>query len=264
MSKQIRALMRGLQVIEAMNQSDFPMSLNGIHQATKLDRATLLRILHTLEEAGWVYRGLGDQCYRITYQIHELGLKISTNDALAQLAAPVLEELQGELIWPSDISIYNGVSMQVVETTRKRTPFIVNREVMGAKPDMLHSAMGRAYLAFCPDREREAILYRLRNSDSKEGELARKQQQVDELLADIRKKGYAERETGYWGAVANFGGQISAIAVPVLLMDEVQATINLVWLTGTSDQQQIEEVFLPRLQQSAATIADLLFKNQLY
>lgn len=264
MSKQIRALMRGLQVIESMNQSDFPMSLNEIHKVTKLDRATLLRILQTLEDAGWVYRGLGDNCYRITYQIHELGLKVSTNDALAQLAVPVLEKLQGELVWPSDIAIYNGTSMEIVETTRKRTPFIINREIMGARPDMLQSAMGRAYIAFCPDREREAILYRLRNSDTKDGELARKETRVKALLNDIRNKGYAEREAGYWGNVGNYGGQVSAIAVPIMLMDEVQATMNLVWLTGTSDQVQIEEVYLPHLQRAAAEIANLLFDNQLY
>jgi len=256
--------MRGLQVIESMNQSDFPMSLNEIHKVTKLDRATLLRILQTLEDAGWVYRGLGDNCYRITYQIHELGLKVSTNDALAQLAVPVLEKLQGELVWPSDIAIYNGTSMEIVETTRKRTPFIINREIMGARPDMLQSAMGRAYVAFCPDREREAILYRLRNSDTKEGELARKETRVKALLNDIRNKGYAEREAGYWGNVGNYGGQVSAIAVPIMLMDEVQATMNLVWLTGTSDQVQIEEVYLPHLQRAAAEIANLLFDNQLY
>jgi len=264
MSKQIRALMRGLQVIESMNQSDFPMSLNEIHKVTKLDRATLLRILQTLEDAGWVYRGLGDKCYRITYQIHELGLKVSTNDALAQLAVPVLEKLQGELVWPSDIAIYNGTSMEIVETTRKRTPFIINREIMGARPDMLQSAMGRAYVAFCPDREREAILYRLRNSDTKEGELARKETRVKALLNDIRNKGYAEREAGYWGNVGNYGGQVSAIAVPIMLMDEVQATMNLVWLTGTSDQVQIEEVYLTHLQRAAAEIANLLLDNQIY
>lgn len=264
MTKQIRALSRGLHVLETLNQSDFPMSLNEIHQATKLDRATLLRILHTLEEAGWVYRGLGDHCYRITYQIHELGMKISTNDALAQLAIPVLEDLQADLIWPSDIAVYNGNSMEIVETTRKRTPFLVNREIMGAKPNMLQSAMGRAFLAFSPEHQREAILYRLRQAEGREGELARNQDYVDSLLESIRAKGYAERETGYWGAVGNYGGQVSAIATPVILMDEVQATINLVWLTGTCEKSHVEKVYFPRLQKAAQTMADLLFQHQLY
>lgn len=264
MTKLIRSLTRGINVIDAMNQSDTPMSLNDIHQTTGLDRATLLRILATLEDAGWVHKGIADNCYRITYQMHELGMKVSIHDALAQIAAPVLEQLQTELVWPSDIAVYNGTSMEIVETTRKKTPFVINREIMSARPDMLQSAIGRVYLAFCPEPERQAILQRLRKLDSKEGEMARNEEQVDQMLSLIQHKGYAERKPGYWDVLADYGGQVNAIAVPVLLMEEVQATVNLVWLTGTCEQQQVDTVFYPRLEKAAQSIADELYKNQLY
>ncbi len=264
MTKLIRSLTRGINVIDAMNRSDTPMSLHEIHQATALDRATLLRILCTLEDAGWVHKGIADNRYRMTYQMHELGMKVSIHDALAQLAAPILEQLQADLIWPSDIAVYNGSSMEIVETTRKKTPFVINRDIMTSRPDMLQSAIGRVYLAFCPKEERLAILKRLRKMDSKEGEIARKEEQVNQMLTQIQGKGYAERKPGYWDVLADYGGQVSAIAVPVVVMDEVQATINLVWLTGACEQKQVDEVFFPRLQQAAQSLAEELYNNQLY
>lgn len=264
MTKLIRSLTRGIEVIDAMNRSDSPMSLHEIHLTTGLDRATLLRILATLEDAGWVHKGIADNRYRMTYQMHELGMKVSIHDALAQIAAPILERLQSDLVWPSDIAVYNGSSMEIVETTRKKTPFVINREIMTAKPDMLQSAIGRVYLAFCPEEERLAILKRLRKLDSKEGEIARKEEQVNQMLEHIQNKGYAERKPGYWDVLADYGGQVSAIAVPVMLMDEVQATINLVWLTGACESKQVDEIFFPRLQKAAQTLADELYNNQLY
>lgn len=264
MTKQIRSLERGLLVIEALNCADSPLALNDLHISTGLDRATLLRILSTLENAGWVRRGLGDGLYRMTYQLHEIGLKVSIYDALAQEAAPVLDALQGELRWPSDIAVFDGKSMQIVETSRQKAPLMINREVMGRSPSMLFSAMGRAFLAFCADKQRQEIISNLKHLNNPEGELARDTVKLSALIDKVRTKGYAEREPQYWEGYSEVHYDMSAISVPVLVMDEIQATINILWLEGECEQSMVEGKFYPKLRSAAEEIGNRLYNKDIY
>ena len=48
----------------------------------------------------------------------------------------------------------------------------------------LMTGVGRAYLAFCPNKEREDVLQRLRKSDQPEDRPARDPKEVDKVLAD--------------------------------------------------------------------------------
>lgn len=56
MTKQIRALARGLAIVNAIDRASGPISLGELHHVTGIDRATILRILATLEQEGWVRR----------------------------------------------------------------------------------------------------------------------------------------------------------------------------------------------------------------
>ncbi|MBR9865474.1 MAG: helix-turn-helix domain-containing protein [Oceanospirillales bacterium] len=264
MSKKIRSLERGLLVVESLNKTLKPLNLQQLHDITKLDKATLLRVLVTLEESGWVYRNMGDKCYRLTYQIHELGEHIQSHDALVQIAAPVLAELQQEVVWPSDLAIYNGDCMEIVETSRRRSPMVINREIMGFEADMLLSAMGRAYLAWSSEEERKKIVDRLRRIKT-EGSARYDAISFARELDLVLERGYAVREEGLWGGVLDSEfEEVSAIAVPIIVMGEVQACVNLVWLNSLSQPGDIESVFYPKLAYAADKIAGLLKANQMY
>ena len=63
-SETIRGLERGLQVLQAL-QANPIASLHEIHLATRISKPSLLRILNTLEHAGYVSRRLvSHQCFR--------------------------------------------------------------------------------------------------------------------------------------------------------------------------------------------------------
>lgn len=59
MTKSIRALERGLRVIEALDRRKVA-SLAALARATDLPKPTLLRVLKTLIEKGWAYRRVND------------------------------------------------------------------------------------------------------------------------------------------------------------------------------------------------------------
>lgn len=265
MPKQIRSLTRALSVIEALNGSDRALSLHQLHQTTELDRATLLRILATLIEAGWVYRSLGDRCYRLTFQIHELGTHIRPQNSLAQLAAPIMEALQRRIHWPSDLMIYNGSRMEIIETTRRQSPMFLPQGFMGYQPYMLQSATGRAYLAWSHPEDQKAIIQRLQREEGPDAVLARDEAWVQTMLEQTCLQGYAERDKNYPGGPDDSDNyEVRVLAIPIMVMNEVQACLNLTWIEELTPTPQVEQELLPQLRTAADAIAQLMLEHKLY
>ncbi|MGP9535740.1 MULTISPECIES: helix-turn-helix domain-containing protein [unclassified Halomonas] len=264
MTKQIRSLARGLAVVNAIDQANGPVSLGELHQVTGIDRATILRILATLKHEGWVYRGLGDNRYRLTYRLHDLGEHVSVHDAVAQLAAPLLEQLQEELIWPSDIAIFDGQGMAIVETSRRRTAIVLNREVVGYQPSMLKSAMGRAYLGFCDERRLKTILDQLKQKGGEEAQLAADKGYIDRLRRVVQQRGYAQRDATVFPLPSASEEAFEAIAVPVIVMEDVQACLSLIWVKSAHAEEAVEERFAAKLREAAEVLAKIFHDRGLY
>src|SRR5262245_64700329 len=87
-------------------------------------------------------------------------------DRIAEAAAPVLDRLCQQISWPSDLLVPAGDHMEIVETSQTHSPFLIKVSGIGQPVNWLLSAVGRVYIAFCEDKEREAILQRIRKSDN--------------------------------------------------------------------------------------------------
>lgn len=229
----IRGLQRGLQVLQAL-QSNPISSLHDIHLATGISKPSLLRILHTLEQFGMVSRRLADGHYRISTFVRA-ARKRDRYDRVAEAAAPVLDRLCQKVSWPSDLFVPAGDHMERRETSRAQSPFIhppnyMNR--IGQPVNWLMTGVGRAYLAYCPDSERDEILQRLRQSDQPEDRLARDPRQVEKILAETRAKGYGTRAPAFVGG--EYGNPkddgLAGIAVPLLDRTRVHGSINILWI----------------------------------
>lgn len=251
--KSIRALARGLEVFKLL-QAQPTYSLQELHQATGLAKPTLLRVLKTLEEAGLAHRAFGDGRYRVGARARLLGRAVGPHHVVAEQAGPVLDALCRRVLWPSDIAVYKDGAMEILETSRQQTPFLVNRARMGYRVHMLLSAMGRIYLACCPEDERNAILDRLRRSNDPYDRKARDRAAVLVSLAKDRERGYAVRAPGYgrWGPE---GGVAAAIAVPVRRGEQVLGSVNLGWVAGAVSMEEMVAKHLGDLQEAAEEIA---------
>ncbi len=262
MVQRIRALARGLQVVNAISDAEAPLGLAELHRATGIDKATLLRILATLEDEGWVYRGMGDQRYRLRCHIQTLGDSLDVHDTIAEIAAPVLDELQRELIWPSDIAVYDGEGMAIIETSRRRSPLIPNRQLLGYQPAMLLSGIGRVYLAYSDARRREQILERIRRRGGYQAELASDRRYVKELIETVLEAGYALRDPtlGHFEAEE----EVTGMAVPILAQGEVQASLSLVWLSALQAPHEAIPRFHRRLRQAAEELSTRFLEQGIY
>ncbi|MGE0805039.1 MAG: helix-turn-helix domain-containing protein, partial [Burkholderiaceae bacterium] len=216
--KSIEALRRGIEVLEAIRAGG-GLSLHALHGRTALPKATLLRILRTLEESGVVQRRIADGFYLPRADTLAPPAARREHLRLTELAAPHLRALRRQLPWPSDIAVRDGAHMLVLESNRPLSGLSVNRQVVGFRPHMLLSAMGRAYFAFCPADERAALLRELAREAEQAPALAAllRPAAVERLLADARRRGYGLRDPVHRGPDADMAERFCAIAVPIQL-----------------------------------------------
>jgi IclR family mhp operon transcriptional activator len=136
--------------------------------------------------------------------------------------------------------------MEICETNRPLAPIQLNRALVGLRVPMLLTAHGRAYLSFCDDDRRDAILARLRQTRAS----------VDRVVAETRAQGYATRAPGYRGSLRGDG--LQAIAVPVLSSAKVVGTVNIVWVERVASVAQMARRHLEDLKAAARAIGENL------
>jgi IclR family mhp operon transcriptional activator len=254
----IRGLERGLQVLVLL-QSRSTSSLHDIHLASGISKPSLLRILGTLEKAGMVSRRLVDGHYRIS-AFTGGERKRDRHGRVAEVAAPVLDALCQKVLWPSDLLVPAGDHMERRETSQTHSRFFFypsERNRVGQRVGWLLTGVGRAYLAFCPEAERNAIVAMLRRSDKPEDRLARDPKRLERILAETRQRGFATRDPIFVGG--NYGmpprdDGLAAIAVPLRDRSRVHGSINILWIKAAFTVEQFAARHLADLQTAAAEI----------
>lgn len=257
----IRGLERGLQVLRFLHSEPIS-SLHEIYAATAISKPSLLRILNTLEQAGVVARRLADGRYRLS-AFTDVARKRDRHDRVAEAAAPVLARLCQKVKWPSDLFVPAGNCMERRETSFPHSPFVLlgHSSRVGGRVGWVMTAVGRAYLAWCPEKEREATLRALRNSSNPEDWLARDPRKLERILSEVRQRGYATRDPGY---VAGRYGESSlddgAAAIAVALFDgrRVHGSINFRWFRTAFTVEEFAARHLADLQDAAREIVGSL------
>lgn len=246
--KSIAALRRGLEVLQRIDGPQ-GLALHELHARSGIPKASLLRILRTLEEARLIERRAGDGTY--LRRAAAAPPPQRPGQGLAEAAAQGLRALRERMDWPSDLAMRKGLRMRVVDSNRAWFGPAWRRRVIGVEVDMLGSAMGRAYLAFCPAAEREALIADLLPQDSAR---ARKREWLEQVLARTRRCGYGSRDALYAGPDADGDSRLSAIAVPVFSGEQVAACISCVWPVGSVDLPEVISGALAQLVRQAAAI----------
>jgi IclR family mhp operon transcriptional activator len=121
----------------------------------------------------------------------------------------------------------------------------------------LLSGVGRAYLAFCPIKERQRIISVLQSSARPEDRLARQPERLNAILAETRARGYGTRDAthvgGHYGGPPHADGLLS-IAVPLRDGSRVLGAINMLWLRPAFSVEAFAARYLPDLQSAAVEI----------
>jgi len=252
--KPVIALSRGLEILRVVNQ-ERESSVGSLHRATGLDKATIVRMLETLEHEGYVLRDASRAVYAPTGRALLLSQGYDQHLWIGSLAQPVMRAFRRQVGWPSDIAVFDRDAMVIAQTTREDGAMGFTRRP-GFRFPVLMTSMGRAYLAFCDTSTRERIIATLAAVPGPATDLARHPRSLARLIAETRERGYALMDDRYGQEV--FEGQVWALGVPVRDEHQVFASINLMLLRNAVPQDQGIAQFFGPLREAAATIAGVL------
>lgn len=246
-----RSLERGIRLLKLIDHLG-GCSLSALAREAELPKTTAKRLLDTLLEQKLVRKSLSDGLLRTNVILpleHEFELPTYAW-RLCDLAAPLMVNLVEQVRWPSDLFVRSGNAMQIVENSRANTPISIYHGKLSIQVDMLLSAAGRAYLAYCSDAERQRLIAENLPGNPCYSDPA----SVDRMLEATRRQGYAVRHPDYTGVSRPDDGLL-AIAVPVKVEQQVLACINLVWVRDYMNEEAFAERYLTPLQNTAAAIA---------
>lgn len=216
----VRALERGLTILMAVNARD-GLRTQELATRTGLPRATVYRLLETLEGMGFVTRTPSDDTWHPTLHCNLLSAGFLDKAWVSHIAMPRMYRLGESVLWPLDLVTFSGTAMLIRETTHKHSPFSFDVGMVGSEIPIMHTAGGHAYLSFCPDEEREEILRLLRQSPRPEHQAAHDQTFVAQMLERTRRAGYGMRSEGY-------KGHTLSISIPIFLRGRVIAALTVV------------------------------------
>ena len=253
--KPVTAALRVLEVLASVNRLDGAANVGSIHYQTGIDKATIVRMLETLISAGYVVRSTDDAVYRVTGKTMALSASYDRRLAFLDILTPILSAFRGDIGWPSDVALFDNDAMLVVETSRASGPLSFNRST-GYRAPVLGTSLGLAYIAFCPEEERDAFRELVMVDDAPWNEVARDRSAFDQKMRQVRDAGFATMDTAY--SQREYSNRIFSIGVPIMKVDRVFASINVIYLRQALSQERAKQELLPKLIEVAARMADEL------
>jgi IclR family transcriptional regulator, mhp operon transcriptional activator len=248
---EVRGLSRGLAVLRALNAK--PGGMGGVVElarATGIHRTTVKRLLETLRKEGLVLQKDDGNSYALGFEVRRLSEGYVAADWIDRVAAPAMRDHLRALSWPSDLATPDDGFMIVRESTHRASMLSQHRATIGIRIPMLVSSLGRAWLAWCADEEREATLATLRNRTDAIGEMANDTAYVKQILRDTRRRGYATNK-GEWLAEAS----VTAIGFPIRIGEHAIGAINLVLQHHAVSEREISTRYVPLLKSLADEIS---------
>ena len=240
---------RSLRLLSVLADQGRPMSLAELIEALELPKATVHRLCTQLMDSGFVSRDLNERDFVVGPALRKLALNTLNHGSLRGLRHDVLARLVAQVGETCNFTTLDGAGVLYLDRVEAPWPWRLTLEV-GAHVPLHCTASGKLFLAFMPDKQREAMFRTLDLQAITEHSI----NNVDALrheCASIRQRGYAfDREEFVLG--------LAAIAIPV--RDEAGEVRAALAVHAPVARMSLEQALqrLPALHHAPAHMAALL------
>lgn len=238
----VESVLRAFEILRELNRKRVT-SVKDLHAATGLPKATLVRLLKTLCEAGYVTNDRRQGGYQVTSNVKALSCGYHRDPLVVEAARAWAIEFTRKYQWPIAVATLEERVVAVRFSTIADSPNSPFHGTINLRLDLLTRALGRAYLAFCPAPERDMLLDLLDVRDP----AAR--QDVLDMLSRVRKAGFAMRDGMIEPRSSN------TIAMPVLMGEKVLATVGVTYFKSAYSVEQAVAMFREPLRDLSLRIA---------
>lgn len=160
---QIRALERGLDILEAFSLSQPELSIGEIGERAGLPKPTVVRLLSVLAERGYVERVLGAERYRLGVRTLEVGSVYLQSTSLEAEARPIMRRLADATGQTANLGILDHGQVVHVEVVAPDRPVRFWASI-GKREDAYFSGLGKVLLTTLTGKARDAYLKQARTA----------------------------------------------------------------------------------------------------
>jgi IclR family mhp operon transcriptional activator len=206
---------------------------------TRLPRPTVVRLLKTLIELGYATRISREAGYRLTDKVLGLAQGIRFVDHLIDVAAPHMSRFTRRYGWPLYLGTISDRAMTIRHSTATESPMSFERTALQRRSPLLSSALGRAWLAFCPIEERRGVLRHLG---------VKPDPKLTAAFAKIKRDGYAF-------TVLPRSGRLQGIGVAIRDGERVMGCLSMRFIRSAMTENEAGRRYGAPLNALAAAIA---------
>jgi DNA-binding IclR family transcriptional regulator len=199
-------------------------------QAVDLPKATVYRILHTLEMDGLVQQNPENGKYYLGFQLVKLGLLALERINLREEALPFLEQLVKDYQETVDLAVFDDGQMFYLEVLESPQPVKISATAGRHLPAHC-TASGKAYLAYASEKDLDTVV-----GAGMEACTPHTIRDPEVLKKDLR----LTRDRGYSVSQEEYEQGISAVAAPV--MDSSEQPIAVIAIAGPTYRLSPERI----------------------
>jgi DNA-binding IclR family transcriptional regulator len=202
----VPALARGLQLLTQFSSEERELSGAELSRRLGLPRASVFRMLQTLEQSGFVERVGEGANYKLGLGVLRLGFAYLASMELTEHGRPVIDALRDACGYSAQIVVRDGREVVFVAKAAGHNAMFHSIQV-GARLPAHATVLGRVLLSDL-DRAALALLYPEPTLQAYTSLTPTTPQQLFEVVAQVRVQGFAVSQSG-------FETGISTIAAPV-------------------------------------------------
>jgi IclR family KDG regulon transcriptional repressor len=154
------ALNKGIKILTAIAEAEKPLSARELSEHTDLPRPTVYRLLSALSEAGLVRHSNNGPTYKLGSALVTIAHRALDQTDIRDIAHEYLQKLRDETGETVHLAVLSNQSMLYVDNIESHERVRMKCS-LGATVPLHSTAVGKAYLAFTREHEREQALARL-------------------------------------------------------------------------------------------------------
>lgn len=243
----VHAVTRALRLLRRLNHQDIT-GLNDLHQAMRIPKPSLVRLLDTLIALGYVRNDEARKGYGLLPAVQNLSAGFHGGPVLIEAGTERCAELTRELKWPVSMAVLDGIDMMVWFSTLRDSPVQPFGKILAKRRSLLVTGLGRAYLAFCSDTERAILITMLKSTKSSPPARKKIEPAVREIVEEGLRRGFVERDP----AMPVDG--TSTLAAPIYAENRLLGTVGLTYFVSAIDRKDVARLAAAPLIEAAQAI----------
>jgi DNA-binding IclR family transcriptional regulator len=236
----IQSVDRAAALLKAVANSKQPLTVVELAARCGLNRSTAWRLLATLDSQGLVERDPATQRYSVGYAIFQIAAA-GDHDALVRRAHPALQRLANDT--GETVNLAVAKRFDLVYVHQVEAPQIMSPNWLGRSVALHATSSGKAFLAWLPEDEREALVP------------SRLERFTDTTITErsgLEKELEAVRRDGYSVCVGELEETLYGVSSAILNDRSRPIAIVSVW----GPQHRVPAERLPELGRRAKRAAD--------